>query len=173
MCKVKVKIQVFKKKLHILINLNETRIYKKMLLVHTLTLPLHRLSLAFCSMKKSIKLKKKKKVLHFVWETRFHGVSGFILLCFTLSCAQELCLTFPKLAKPKPGAESRIFIWGGQIAALIYLSKQPPTFTYTHVFLLYTHFFYLISYIYTHTKKKKKELSIFNQNYVWWRFFIK
>ena len=72
-----------------------------MLLVHTLTLPLHRLSLAFCSMKKSIKLKKKKKVLHFVWETRFHGVSGVILLCFILSCARELCLTFPKLVKPE------------------------------------------------------------------------
>ena len=64
------------------------------------------------------------------------------------------------------GAEPEIFIRGGQVAALIYLSKQPPTYTYTHAFLLYTHF-YLISYIYTHTKKKKKkELSIFNQNYV-------
>ena len=39
------------------------------------------------------------------------------------------------------GAEPRIFIWGGQVAALIYLSKQPPTYTYTHAFLLYTHFF--------------------------------
>ena len=76
-----------------------------MLLVHALALPLHRLSLAFCSMKK--KMKKSinffffKKVLHFVWETRFHGVSGVILLCFILSCARELCLTFPKLVKPE------------------------------------------------------------------------
>ena len=54
------------------------------------------------------------------------------------------------------GAEPEIFIRGGQVAALIYLSKQPPTYTYTHAFLLYTHF-YLISYIYTHTKKKKKK----------------
>ena len=55
------------------------------------------------------------------------------------------------------GAEPGIFIWGGQVAALIYLSKQPPTYTYTHAFLLYTHFLFdkLYIYIYTHTKKKK------------------
>ena len=72
------------------------------------------------------------------------------------------------------GAELGIFIWGGQVAALIYLSKQPHTYTYTHAFLLYTHFLFdkLYIYIYTHQKKKKK-LSIFNQNYVWWQFFIK
>ena len=57
------------------------------------------------------------------------------------------------------GAEPEIFIQGGQVAALIYLSKQPPTYTYTHAFLLYTHF-YLISYIYTHTKKNKKKKSL-------------
>ena len=51
---------------------------------------------------------------------------------------------------------ARNFIWGGQVVALIYLSKQPPTYTYTHAFLLYTYFFYLISYIYTHTPTKKK-----------------
>ena len=60
-----------------------------------------------------------------------------------------------------PGAELGIFIWGSQVAALIYLSKQPPTYTYTHAFLLYTYFFYLISYIYiythTHTHQKKKK----------------
>ena len=39
------------------------------------------------------------------------------------------------------GAEPGIFIWGGQVTALIYLSKQPPTYIYTHAFLLYTHFF--------------------------------
>ena len=65
-------------------------------------------------------------------------------------------------------AELEIFIWGGQIAVLIYLSKQPPTYTYTHAFL----FDKLYIYIYTHQKKKKK-LSIFNQNYVWWKFLIK
>ena len=41
----------------------------------------------------------------------------------------------------RAGAELEILIWGGQVAALIYLSKQPPTYTYTHAFLLYTHFF--------------------------------
>ena len=84
------------------------------------------------------------------------------------------------------GVEPGIFVWRGQVAALIYLSRQPPhtyththTHTHTHLFLLlYTHthtyiytLFYLISYIYiyiyTHPAKKKKiELSIFNQNYV-------
>ena len=59
----------------------------------------------------------------------------------------------------KTGVESRIFIWRGQVVALIYLSRQLSTQTYKHVFFI----------IYTHQKKK----SIFNQNYVWWWFFIK
>ena len=67
-----------------------------------------------------------------------------------------------KWAHAWAGAEPRIFIWGGQVAALIYLSKQPPTYTYTHAFFIIYTFFYLISYIYiyiyTHTKKKKKSL---------------
>ena len=87
------------------------------------------------------------------------------------------------------GVEPGIFVWRGQVAALIYLLRQPPhtyihTYTHTHThthtnvfIIIYTHthtyiytLFYLISYIYTHTpskkKKKKIELSIFNQNYV-------
>ena len=60
------------------------------------------------------------------------------------------------------GAEPGIFIWGGQVATLIYLSKQPPTCTYTHAFLLYTHVFlfdklYIYIYIYTHTHTPKKK----------------
>ena len=42
---------------------------------------------------------------------------------------------------------------------LIYLSRQHPSPPPPH--------FYLISYTYTHTQQKKKEFSIFNQNYVW------
>ena len=61
----------------------------------------------------------------------------------------------------KTGVESRIFILRGQIAALIYLSRQLFIQTYKHIFFI----------IYTHQKKKKT--SIFNQNYVWWRSFIK
>ena len=61
-------------------------------------------------------------------------------------------------------AEPEIFIWGGQVATLIYLSKQPLTYTYTHVFFIIYIFFYLISYIYiyTHTPKKKKKSLIFS-----------
>ena len=49
--------------------------------------------------------------------------------------------TLQQISGPPPGAEPGIFIWGGQVVALIYLSKQPPTYTYTHAFLLYTYFF--------------------------------
>ena len=59
-------------------------------------------------------------------------------------------------------AKSGIFVWGGQVATLIYLSRQPHTHIYIRFFIIYT-FFYLISYIYTHTKQQQKELSNFNQ----------
>lgn len=100
MCKVKVKIQVFKKKFHMLINLNETRIYKKMLLVHTLTLPLHRLSLAFCSMKKkmkkSIKFLKEKKSLAFC----LGNTIPWCIWCYTFMLYFVLCTrTLPDLSK--------------------------------------------------------------------------
>ena len=102
MCKIKVKIQVFKKKLHILINLNETRIYKKMLLVHTLTLPLHRLSLAFCSMKKkmkkSIKFKKKKKKKSLAF--CLGNTIPWCIWCYTFMLYFVLCTrTLPDLSK--------------------------------------------------------------------------
>ena len=64
------------------------------------------------------------------------------------------------------GAELGIFGLGGQVTILIYLSRQPP---HTHIHALFYYInilFYLISYIYIHTQPKKKELSIFNQNYV-------
>ena len=78
----------------------------------------------------------------------------------------------------------RNFCLGGQVATLIYLSTQPPTHTYiythTHFFIIYTliciyTFLFDKLYIYTHPtiKIKNKKLSIFNQNYVWWRSFIK
>ena len=76
---------------------------------------------------------------------------------------------------PQPGAKPGIFVLGGQVATLIYLSKQPSyTYIYIHThahFLLYTHthiytLFYLISYINTPTqhqkekKEKKKDLVL-------------
>ena len=70
---------------------------------------------------------------------------------------------------PQPGAKPGIFIWRGQVATLIYLSKQPShTYIYIHTharFLLYTHthtyihtFLFDKLYTYTHpTPKKEKE----------------
>ena len=70
--------------------------------------------------------------------------------------------------------ETRNFCLESQVAALIYLSRQSPyIYTHTCFVIIYTHIyiyiFYSISYIYIHTHptKKKKNLSIFNQNYVW------
>ena len=58
--------------------------------------------------------------------------------------------------------ELEIFVWNDQVAALIYLSKQPPTphtHIYTFVFLLYTHIFLFDKlFIYNTPKKKKKNL---------------
>ena len=57
------------------------------------------------------------------------------------------------------GAEPRIFVWEGQVATLIYLSRQAShthIYIYTHVFLLYIHTFLFDKlYIYTHPTKKK------------------
>ena len=39
----------------------------------------------------------------------------------------------------------------------IFIKATPHTHIYTHFFIVYT-IFYLMSYIYTHTKKKKKNL---------------
>ena len=46
------------------------------------------------------------------------------------------------------GAESENFVWGGQVATLIFLSRQPHIHIYIHCFIIFT-LFYLISYIYT------------------------
>ena len=54
------------------------------------------------------------------------------------------------------GAELRIFVWGGQVATLIYLSRQPPH-THIHAFLLYTDTFLFDKlYIYTHPTTTKR-----------------
>ena len=64
------------------------------------------------------------------------------------------------------GAELGNFVWRGQIATLIYLSKQPPTHTHIHMlfFITYTHTSLFDKlYIYTHTHihlTKKKEKSL-------------
>lgn len=66
----------------------------------------------------------------------------------------------------RPGAELGIFVWGVQVATLIYLSRQPHTHINTHAFfIIYTHFF-LFDKLYIYTHPTKKELNIFNQNYV-------
>ena len=44
------------------------------------------------------------------------------------------------LRQSQAGAESAVFVTG-QVTVLIYLLKQSPTHTITHVFLLYTQFF--------------------------------
>ena len=59
------------------------------------------------------------------------------------------------------GAESGIFVWRGQVARLIYLSRQPPPpppLTHTHFFIIYT-IFYFIIYIYKHTQQQKKNFA--------------
>ena len=63
---------------------------------------------------------------------------------------------------------ARNFCSGGPNATLIYLSRQLPhtyIYTYARFFIIYTHFLFDKLYIYTQPKKKKKEFSIFNQNY--------
>ena len=58
------------------------------------------------------------------------------------------------------GAEPKNFIWEGQIATLIYLSRQAlhtHIFMYTHMLFYYIYTFFLFDklYIYTHPTKKK------------------
>ena len=112
--------------------------------------------------------------LHYNYVSSILGVCAYLLIWVLIG----LDWAFPMHSSCIcSGAEPGIFFWRGQVAALIYLSRQPHTHIYTNVFffyyyiqmfffIYYTHtFFYLISYIYTHTPKKKK-LSIFNHNYV-------
>ena len=62
----------------------------------------------------------------------------------------------------------RNFCLGMRSCSIDIFIKIIPPHVYIHtLFLLYKYtIFYLISYIYTHPKKKKKELNIFNQNYI-------
>mgnify|MGYP007054604674 CR=1 FL=1 len=61
----------------------------------------------------------------------------------------------------RPRGGVRNFYLGGQVETLIYLSKQPHIHIHIRFFIIYT-LFYLISYIYTHTKQQQKELNNFN-----------
>jgi len=54
--------------------------------------------------------------------------------------------------------EPGIFVWEGQVVALIYLSRQPPTHIYTHAFfIIYTFFLFDKLYIYTHTQQQQQQ----------------
>ena len=68
--------------------------------------------------------------------------------------------TFTILMYMESAGGARNFCLGGQVATLIYLSRQPPKCTYTHAFLLYT-LFYLISYTHTHTHPTKNKNLVF------------
>ena len=52
---------------------------------------------------------------------------------------------FMKLSALPIGAELGI-LFGGQLAALIYLLRQP----FTHTYIIHTLFYYIHTYIYTH-----------------------
>ena len=112
--------------------------------------------------------------LHYNYVSCILGVCAYLLIWVLIG----LDWAFPMHSSCIcSGVEPGIFVWRGQVAALIYLSRQPHTHIYTNVFffnyiqmffyLLYTHIFLFDKlYIYAHPKKKKK-LSIFNHNYVW------
>ena len=82
---------------------------------------------------------------------------------------------------------SQKFLFGGSSCStniFIKITLHTHIYTYTLFYYIYTHIythiFYFISYIYiyiyiyTHTHPTTtKKLSIFNQNYIWWRYFIK
>ena len=69
--------------------------------------------------------------------------------------------------------ELEIFVWRLSCGTDIFI-KTTPTHTYIYKLFYYMQTFLFDKlYIYTHPTKKKKKLSIFNQNYVWWQFFIK
>ena len=59
----------------------------------------------------------------------------------------------------QPRAESGIFVWTGQVARLIYLSRQPPPPPLPHTLFYYIHPFFFVSYIYTHTQQQKKNFA--------------
>ena len=94
--------------------------------------------------------------LHYNYVSCILGVCAYLLIWVLIG----LDWAFPMHSSCIcSGVEPGIFVWRGQVAALIYLSRQPHTHIYTNVFFYYTHtFFYLISYIYMHTQKKKKNL---------------
>ena len=161
MCETKVKIQVFKKNLHILINLNETRIYKEVLLVHTLALPLHRSCLAFCSMKKKKKvykkIKKKKKSLAFClgntipWCIWFYTFMLYFVLCTrTLSDLSKIGQTKTR------GGVKNFYLRGPNCSTNIFIKTTSYIHIYTCFFIIYTFFLFDKLYIYTHQKKKKR-----------------
>ena len=75
---------------------------------------------------------------------------------------------------------SRKFLFGESSCStniFIKITLHTHIYTYMLFYYIYTHIFYFISYIYiyihTHTPNNNTKLSIFNQNYIWWRYFIK
>ena len=86
-----------------------------------------------------------------------HGHTiGFVLIVFqhhASNLREENHFRWALPASPQPGAEPGIFVWGGQVAILIYLSRQPHILIYIRFFIVYT-LFYLISYRHTHTKQQ-------------------
>ena len=54
------------------------------------------------------------------------------------------------------GAEPGIFVWGGQVATLIYLSRQPHIHIYISFFYYIHTFLFDKLYIYTHQTTTKR-----------------
>ena len=65
------------------------------------------------------------------------------------------------------GGARNFYLRGLSCSTNIFIKTTSHIHIYTCFFIIYT-FFYLISYIYIYiyTHQKKKEFSIFNQNYV-------
>ena len=58
------------------------------------------------------------------------------------------------------GRRQKFLFEGPSCSTDIFIKTTPHIHIYTHLFIIYT-LFYLISYIYTHTQKKKKKVQYF------------
>ena len=90
-----------------------------------------------------------------------------ILILYISSTTATILIVLPH----RCGARN-FYLRGSSCSTNIFIKTTSQIHIYTCFFIIYT-FFYLISFIYIYTHTKKKKLSIFNQNYVWWQFFIK